>query len=212
MATSDIRDIIDLAVRHERETGDLYLRLEKKLPQLNERLELPAEQPVAALIAFITSYIRSVPGCLNLVSAVSKQLGFYDYAAPFLHIAEDFFLAPPEELPEEGGLALLLDEAFLAHRLLEEVNDHHIRHLGRTLLPLDMTEANIIVHHLLGEALAGRLEQLVQYTTHRLLDKEHLWRKVRDLPGSETAPLPGFESQSISEPGKMIRLKLAGAR
>jgi hypothetical protein len=212
MATSDIRDIIDLAVRHEQQTGALRLRLENTLPLLAKRLELPPEQPVEALMAFITSYIGSVPGCLNLVTAVGKQLGFYDYAAPFLHIAEDFFLAPPEELPEDGGLALLLDEAFLAHRLLEEINDHHIRHLGRTLLPLDMTEANIIVHHLLGETLANRLEQLVQYTTDRLLDKEHLWSKVRELPGSETAPLPGFESQSIGEPGNMIRLKLGGAR
>ena len=58
-------------------------------------------------------------------------MGFYDYAAPFLDTAEDYFLNPPQHLPADGGLEALLDEAFLAHRLLEEVNDHHIRHLQR---------------------------------------------------------------------------------
>ena len=210
MTTADIRQIIAGAVAREQETGELRARLAAALPGLQQRLDIPGPEPVDALLAFIESYIASVPGCLNLVTAVSRRLGFYDYAAPFLNIAEDFFLAPPEDLPESGGLALLLDEAFLAHRLLEEINDHHLRHLARPLLPLDMTEANTVVHHLLGDALATRLERLVQFTAARLLDKEHLWRRVRDLPGSETAPQPGFESASLGTPGQTVRLKLAG--
>ncbi len=210
MTTADIRQIIATAVAHERETGALRARLTTALPGLSERLDIPGPEPVDALLDFIESYIASVPGCLNLVTAVSRRLGFYDYAAPFLHIAEDFFLAPPEDLPDTGGLALLLDEAFLAHRLLEEINDHHLRHLGRPLLPLDMTEANTVVHHLLGDTLATRLERLVQFTTERLLDKEHLWQQVSELPGSETAPQPGFESTSLGTPGQTVRLKLAG--
>ena len=210
MTTADIRQIIARAVTRERETGELRARLAAALPRLEKRLEIPGPEPVDVLLAFIESYIASVPGCLNLVTAVSRRLGFYDYAAPFLHIAEDFFLAPPEDLPDAGGLALLLDEAFLAHRLLEEINDHHLRHLGRPLLPLDMTEANTVVHHLLGDALATRLERLVQFTAARLLNKEHLWQRVRDLPGSETAPQPGFESTSLGMPGQTVRLKLAG--
>ena len=107
MTTADIRQIISSAVAREQETGELRSRLAKALPELSERLEIPGPEPVDALLAFIESYIASVPGCLNLVNAVSRRLGFYDYAAPFLHIAEDFFLAPPEDLPETGGLALL---------------------------------------------------------------------------------------------------------
>ena len=73
-----------------------------------------------------------------------------------------------------------------------------------------MTEANTVVHHLLGDPLATRLEHLVQFTTARLLDKEHLWRRVSELPGSETAPQPGFESTSLGTPGQTVRLKLVG--
>lgn len=204
-----IRDTIASALRNERKTGRLSAILASQLPQLREKLVLPEQEPVAALMAFITDYVESVPGCLSLVSAVSKQLGFFDYAAPFLHMAEDFFLSPPEELPEGGGLDALMDEAFLAHRLLEEVNDHHIRHMHRPLLPVDMTEANIIVHHLLGDELANRLEQLVQYTASQLLTREHVWEQVRSLPGGEAALTPKISSSNLAGSPQQIRLRLA---
>lgn len=209
MGVTDIRETIDAALRQEREDGQLALRLQQRLPELRLALLLPEEEPVAALIDFITGYIESVPGCLTLVQAVSKRLGFFDYAAPFLHMAEDYFLAPPEEVPEAGGLEALLDEAFLAHRMLEEVNDHHIRHLQRPLLPVDMTEANIIVHHLLGDEFATRLEQLVQFTASQLLEREHVWERVRALPGTETAATECFTSSNLAGSQQRIRLRLA---
>jgi len=176
---------------------------------LQQKLLLPEREPVSALLIFITGYVESVPSCLRLVTAVSKRLGFFDYAAPFLHLAEDYFLQPPEVLPQDGGLESLLDKAFLAHRLLEEVNDHHIKHLQRPLLPLDMTEANIIVHHLLGDAFATRLEQLVQFTAAQLLHQEHVWAQVRNLPGTRNSVIPLLSSENLTEPAQGIRLRLA---
>ena len=208
MVSPGIRETINAALRRESETNQLSLRLEQELPQLRNKLVLPNDQPVAALMAFITDYVESVPGCLRLVTAVSKHQGFYDYAAPFLHLAEDYFLQPPDELPADGGLEALLDEAFLAHRLLEEINDHHIRHLQRPLLPVDMTEANIIVHHLLGDEFATRLEQLVQFTAAQLLRREYVWGEVRSGPGrAETTPLVST-SKLMGSP-RQIKLRLA---
>jgi hypothetical protein len=208
MVSPGIKETILAALRRERETNQLSLRLERELPQLRNKLVLPDDQPVAALMTFITDYVESVPGCLRLVTAVSKHLGFYDYAAPFLHLAEDYFLQPPDELPADGGLEALLDEAFLAHRLLEEVNDHHIRHLQRPLLPVDMTEANIIVHHLLGDEFASRLERLVQFTAAQLLRREYVWDEVRSRPGgAEAAPLVST-SNLLGSP-RQIKLRLA---
>lgn len=209
MDTPGIRETICAALRKESDSGLLRQRLEQQLPQLRELLILPEEKPVDALMAFISDYVESVPGCLNLVTAVSKRLGFHDYAAPFLHMAEDYFLQPPDELPTDGGLEALLDEAFLAHRLLEEVNDHHIRHLQRPLLPVDMTEANIIVHHLLGDEFATRLEQLVQFTASQLLEREHVWDRVRALPGGEETPSPVLSSNNLAGSPQQIRLRLA---
>ncbi len=209
MAIPGIKQTIADALQSERHTALLAGRLERELPALRKKLVLPQDDPVAALMAFISNYVESVPGCITLVSAVSKRLGFYDYAAPFLNMAEDFFLQPPEELPGDGGLEDLLDEAFLAHRLLEEVNDHHIRHLHRPLLPVDMTEANIIVYHLLGDELAMRMEQLVQYTAQQLLKREYVWERVRSLPGTEIAMPPVVSSATLTDTPRQIRLRLA---
>lgn len=209
MVKSGIRETIQAALRAEDETHQLRLWLQQELPHLQEKLLLPEPDPVSALMVFITGYVESVPSCLRLVTAVSKRFGFFDYAAPFLHMAEDYFLQPPEVLPHEEGLQALLDEAFLAHRLLEEVNDHHIRHLQRPLLPLDMTEANIIVHHLLGDELASRLEQLVQFTAEQLLDREHVWEQVRALSGTQKAAVPMVSSERLTGSDRRIRLRLA---
>ena len=209
MISPGIRATIDDALRKESDTGQLRLRLEQQLPQLRNKLVLPDHQPIVALMAFITDYVESVPGCLQLVTTVSKRLGFHDYAAPFLHLAEDYFLQPPDQLPADGGLEALLDEAFLAHRLLEEVNDHHIRHMQRPLLPIDMTEANIIVHHLLGDEFATQLEQLVQFTASQLLHREHLWDVVRALPAGKVATTERVSSNNLAGSPQQIRLRLA---
>jgi hypothetical protein len=209
MVHPGIKATISAALRSESGSGRLRARIEQQLPQLQCKLLLPEEAPVDALMSFITGYVESVPSCLRLVTAVSKRMGFFDYAAPFLHLAEDYFLQPPDDLPQDGGLEALLDESFLAHRLLEEVNDHHIRHLQRPLLPLDMTEANIIVHHLLGDEFATRLEQLVQFTAAQLLHREHVWEQVRNLPGTREAQKPLVSSDNLTDSGQKIRLRLA---
>ena len=206
MVSSGIRETIAAAIRKEGETNQLRLRLEEQLPQLSDKLVLPDDAPLPALMSFITDYVKSVPGCLQLVTAVSKRQGFYDYAAPFLHMAEDYFLQPPDELPADEGLEALLDEAFLAHRLLEEINDHHIKQLQRPLLPVDMTEANIIVHHLLGDEFATRLEQLVQFTASQLLHREYVWDEVRAIHGATAAVIT---TENLSDSAQQIRLRLA---
>ena len=170
---------------------------------------LPEDNPVAGLLTFIREYVESVPDCILLVTAVSKHMGFYDYAEPFLDMAENYFLHPPRDLPADNGLEALMDEAFLAHRLLEEVNDHHIRHLQRPLLPIDMTEANVIVHHLLGDDLANRLDQMVHATADKLLVREYVWEKVRGVPAGSVAATQLFKYNKVTWSSRRIRLRLA---
>lgn len=209
MVTALIREKIRTAVRAEAKTGHFSARLQEQLPQLGNKLILPEDNPIAGLLTFIKEYVESVPDCILLVTAVSKHMGFYDYAAPFLDMAEDYFLTPPHELPTDGGLEALMDEAFLAHRLLEEVNDHHIRHLQRPLLPIDMTEANVIVHHLLGDELANQLDQMVHATADKLLEREYVWAKVKGVPASSSAATQLFKYNKVTWSARRIRLRLA---
>jgi len=208
MTIADIRESIQVALRHEAQTGLFRDKLARELPALQRKLAFPEQQPLDALMSFVRDYAESVPGSLTLVTAVSKRFGFYDYAEPFLQLAEKYFLQPPDVLTINDGLEALLDEAFLAHRLLEEVNDHHIRHLHRPLLPLDMTEANLIVHYLLGDEFASRLERLVQFTASRLLEREHVWEKVKALPGMEQPVAAKISSDTFSRGPAQVRLRL----
>ena len=201
----DIRESIAEALLLEEKMGLFRKQLLRHLPQLKTKLILPEEDAISALMEFTTAYIESVPGSISLVRAVSKQLDFYRYVAPFLHMAEDFFIQPPEDISTAHGLEGLLDEAFLAHRLLEEVNDYHIENLGHPLLPVDMTEANIVVHHLLGDTLANRLESLVQYASLQMLRKIGVWDKVHALPGA--AHVLGFEGIR-GNPEQSIKLRI----
>ncbi len=74
-----------------------------------------------------------------------------------------------------------MDESYLAQRLFEEINDQHIRHRSVALLPLDMTRSNIIVHHLIGDQLANRLNELVEHTVDRMIDRESVLRQGAEL-------------------------------
>ncbi|MFV8818932.1 hypothetical protein ACNKU3_14395 [Haliea sp. E17] len=210
MAQPGIRESIRAAISHEARTGKFRRHLKQRLSAVREKLILPDEEPIDALMGFVVDYVESVPGSLALVTAVSKQYSFYDYAEPFLRMAEDYFLDPPDELPVDGGLEALLDEAFLAHRVLEEVNDHHIRHLHRPLVPVDMTEANLIVHYLLGDSFATALEQRVQQTAAGLLDREYIWDRVKMIPGRSPSDIVPISSHSFRNGRPAVRLRLSG--
>ncbi|MEM8561473.1 MAG: hypothetical protein AAGF57_04525 [Pseudomonadota bacterium] len=209
MVTALIREKIIAAVHRESKTRALSNRLLSQLPQLSNKLILPDDDPIVGLITFIRDYVASVPESILLVTAVSKHMGFYDYAQPFLDMAEDYFLNPPDGLSANGELAALMNEAFLAHRLLEEVNDHHIRHLQRPLLPIDMTEANVIVHHLLGDEVANRLDQKVLETAGQLLSREYVWAKVRSIPPNSATATQLFKYNKATWSTRRIRLRLA---
>jgi len=210
MAKPGIRESITSAISHEARTGKFRRLLQQNLAAIRSQLILPDEHPVDALMDFVVDYVESVPGSLSLVTAVSRRFGFYDYAEPFLRMAEDYFLQPPDELPGDGGLEALLDEAFLAHRVLEEVNDHHIRHLQRPLLPVEMTEANLIVHYLLGDEFASRLEQRVRKTALGLLEREYIWARVRSMPGVRLNEIVPISSHSFRNGRTPVRLRLGG--
>ena len=156
MGTDDIRAIIAAALRNECETHQLRLRVELQLPQLQQKLVLPEQDPVSALMAFITGYVESVPGCLSLVTAVSKRLGFFDYAAPFLHLAQDYFLQPPHELPQDGRV-----EAVLGKTPLEVVQalrvDQAVHLLRTTDWSVDRIAVEVGYAH--GSSLRGLLRE-----------------------------------------------------
>ena len=101
---------------------------------------------------------------------MAREAGIEERIKPVLKVAEQFFLTPPALLAGHDGLDALLDEAYLAHRLVEEVNDRYIAHFGQALIPLDTTVANLVAHQLIGEPFANRLDEAVHHAVENMLD------------------------------------------
>lgn len=168
---SQIRHIISIARQHDQ--GDLQLLnlLEKRAHLLHEAIKLPDASAASLLTDFVVRYIEQVPNFIEAITSIAQEAGIYDGVQPLLDIARDYFLSPPDIISNHSQLETLLDEAYLAHRLLEEVNDRFIGYCGIPLAPMDMTRANIIAHELIGEPFANELDQAVLFSAELLLNQ-----------------------------------------
>ena len=172
MNTPALREQIQLALVQEASSGALARQLQHQLDLLHPTIQLPASDAHGVLTRFVTSYVEQVPDVLDAAHAVAREAGIEAQVRPVLKLAEQFFLSPPSILEGHQGLDALLDEAYLAHRLVEEVNDRYITHLGQPLIPLDTTVANVIAHQLIGEPFANQLDEAVHHAVDELLDEQ----------------------------------------
>lgn len=171
MNTAALREQIQRAHEHEAKTDQLKQQLGQQLPHLHPSISLPSDAQ-GALIRFVGAYIDQVPDLLEAANSVAREAGIESQIRPVLKIAEQYFMQPPVMLADHVGLDCLLDEAYLAHRLVEEVNDLYIKHFSQPLIPLDMTVANLIAHQLIGEEFANQLDEAVHHSVDQMLDED----------------------------------------
>jgi len=192
MNTADIRAQISRAQELDAKSGLLTQHLTTRLPDLHSSIQLPDSDRNAVMTRFVSAYIDQVPDLLDAAHAVAREAGIESQIEPVLKIAEQFFVQPPSLLDGHEGLEGLLDEAYLAHRLVEEVNDLYIKHFHQPLIPLDMTVANLIAHQLVGEEFANQLDEAVHHALDELLDDESFaLESVEAYRGKLTSPDTG---------------------
>ena len=170
MNTAALRSLIEQALLLEQRDG-LLAAHPQALPGLHRSLRCTGGT-VQALQGFVEGYVRAVPELLDSVAEMARRTGRSAALAPLLCAASQFFVRPPALMQGQSLLAELLDEAYLAHRLVEEVNDRYITHLGQPLIPLDTTVANVIAHQLIGEPFANQLDEAVHHAVDELLDEQ----------------------------------------
>lgn len=170
MNTAALRQLIAQAREQESDSQALAHYLQAQLESLHPSIRLPEDGARGALTTFVIAYIEEVPDVLEAAAEVAREAGIEAAVKPVLKIAEHFFLQPPALMEGHEGLEGLLDEAYLAHRLVEEVNDRYIAHLGQPLIPLDTTRANLIAHQLIGEPFANQLDEAVHHALAGMLD------------------------------------------
>ncbi|MCJ8170581.1 hypothetical protein [Atopomonas sediminilitoris] len=161
--------LIDEARAYEARTGELKRYLNEQVTRLHPSIRSEGD-PLDNLMHFVEQYIAHVPEFLDAATRVAVESGLTEAVMPLLRAAEYFFVEPPPQLDGHRGLDALLDEAYLAHRLVEEVNDCYMQQLGQPLIPMDLTVANLIVHQLIGEPFANELDELVHCAAVHMVD------------------------------------------
>jgi len=164
-----IRQLIHQAQEQDAASGKLLEFVECRKQHLHAAIKLPDQQATKDLADFVVRYIKHVPDFIDAIRSMAQEAGIFNDIEPLLKIASDYFLSPPSIVDPHSQLEALLDEAYLAHRLLEEVNDRFMAKSGIPLAPMDMTVANIIAHELIGEPFANELDQAVLFSAELLL-------------------------------------------
>lgn len=172
MDTVIIRQAIAAAKTHERTTGQLARLLKTRVSPLHKSIQLPSENIIPALLNFIIHYIDKVPEFIDAVDAIADECGLIDYIEPVISTAREFFMEPPALVAGHEGLNSLMGESYLAHRLVEEVNDRFISGYNMPLVPMDMTRSNLIIHHLIGEPFANQLDSAGHLIVDELQQKD----------------------------------------
>ena len=152
---------IALAKTEEAESACLANNFREHMTDLPSAISISSNTPDAALSRFVYDYIDCLPDHLMAFEALSQDAGIENYVRPFLKLACDYFLQPPDILVEYRGMVGVFYKAYLCQRILEEVNDQVMSLGGATLVPKDMSTANIICHTLIGDKMANSLDHLV---------------------------------------------------
>ncbi|WGL15315.1 hypothetical protein PVT68_11095 [Microbulbifer bruguierae] len=186
-----IQQCIDRAVTAEQARSRFRRSLHDTLRNLHRSIQLPQRDAPLHITCFVIRYIQVIPSWLERLDQIC-QAGGLDFR-PIRELILHSFSEIPENQPHEHGLGSILDEAYLAHRTMEEINEILQPLCGTPLLPMDSMVANLVVRELLGETLAGQLDGLTDILLQRFepveLDPAHLIsmilykQRYEDVPG-----------------------------
>lgn len=135
--------------------------------QLHSFIRLPDDASQQSFQTFACDYIRQVPEMLQACASVALEAGIERQLRPLFQATE----RPLRAALEAAELMDLLQQAYLAHRLIEEINDRYIMHFGRAFTPLDTTVDNLLAYELIGADDANRLDTKVAWILDDLLDE-----------------------------------------
>lgn len=153
------------AKQEEHQLGTMASYIQENLPSLHGSIAIGSSSPSKALMSFVEDYVDITPQHIQALHSLAKEAQLDEYVQTFLDLSCTYFINPPDILTSYQGLQGLLHKAYLAHRLMEELNDKVMTLSGGVALaPMDMSMANIISHELIGDELANQLDHLVLLT------------------------------------------------
>ncbi len=121
----------------------------------------------ADLTSFCFSYIKMVPSQADALTEAGRTLKLSDVIDPYVLLARRYLESALTELgqSESRGIfeafMILLQGAYIFARMQEELDDKVQAFIGVPLTHVDLMEANLMVHDILGDNFANRLDKVV---------------------------------------------------
>ncbi|SRR5690625_1965099 len=184
MTIHSLRKAIADAKRLEWLTGAFELSLRNKRAQLHPAIQIPRHHSSDILVEFVLDYIEHTVALIESIQKRVGRIGLEEAIAPAIQTALAFFRAPPLPSRElvagnEPKLYQLMEQSYLAQRLLEEVSDLCALWRNNRLSPFENTQASLIIHQLIGEKRANQLDTIASR-----LAEQHL-PAIRQTESSE---------------------------
>jgi uncharacterized membrane protein YkvA (DUF1232 family) len=186
MQIERIRAQIEEAKAFERQAGLLYQAVVNLAQQNGANV---SALQVGKVIDFVAEYVESAPSLMLIVEDAARENGAQGCIQPLLDAIEEFFLAPDGIIPDHLGLIGLLDDAYLAHTLLEAISDKYRSQNGKSLLPKDAYETNIFIRRLIGEPFVGMLDEHVAKTLEGMCKVQEIDQMLGVLEQMQLSPV-----------------------
>lgn len=198
MDTQRIRKQIRRAVVRELQTGTLVqvLRLAARSHGRN-----PTHPEIVDAAVFVLHYVVHAPAILEALEHAARAARVFHRVKSVLEAAEDYFFEPLDFIPDPLGLVALMDDAYLAHVLVQRVTDRHEQLTGYRLLPLPkgMAYANAVIRIVIGEPIASQLDEAIEQTLWLRDVQEAVHRLTRWTIALPQTPDPIWGNASVKE-------------
>lgn len=168
MNTINIRHNIEQAKLLEAQSGQLAEQLSRKTPSLHRAIKMPPDNAISVLLDFVVRYTEHVAEFVDVLSVIGTNANCCEYTEAVVSFCTDAFDQTLPLLKGQNELATLMAQAYIAHRVIEEVNEHFSQQCNEPLIPMDMTRSNLIIHQLIGEPLANQLDFVAQDVAEQL--------------------------------------------
>lgn len=168
MTPESISQIIAQASEQDAKTGQFRQQLADALEGLHSLVTVDGSDPVGALHDFCREYIQMAPELIECVRVCAHNAEVDDLFAPFIRTATGYFTSPSILLARFDGLEALLIKAYQCHRLMEEMYENNRSFRNSNLMEPEATQANLLVHHIIGEPFANEVDQSILITVKQI--------------------------------------------
>ena len=159
------------------------------------------------VVRFSEYYVRQMPDLIESMKRAAddiadSSLELRNEVYGILFTAQEYIFEEYDFIPDHHGLLGLIDDAYLTHRLLEEVSLEVQSHCSRPLISDESQGLNEIARKLLGPEIVGRIETKVRRTLKHP-DSQHVLMDLVKVAAPMLVAYFAYQSkyQSLSGPG-----------